>query len=310
MEKASQTERLLNLVCVLLTSEIGMTKSELYQAVRGYQQKADGNSEALDKLFDRDKDLICEYGVQLVSNGNEKKHNVRYRIAEGEFSWPKDLELSGRQLELLELAAMAWSKTSIKNFADFGLIKLRALGHNIDNSIIGLAPRITISDQNFEILSSAILEKTAVKFEYLKLDAIKSEQKTVLPLKIRNIEGEWVLLAKDAKNSQVKNYLLRRISSSVSSSNEEIQIRSVEIERAETDLEQYIQQNVAELWIREDSEAEFKYGRSGEITINYMDEELLSEDILDLAADVRVISPESLAKRVTDAIQRVVSEHA
>lgn len=310
MEKASQTERLLNLVCVLLTSEIGMTKAELFQAVRGYQQKADGNLETLDKLFDRDKDLIREYGVQLVSNGNEKKHNVRYKIADGEFSWPKDLELTGRQLELLELAAMAWSKTSIKNFADFGLIKLRALGHNIDNSIIGLAPRITISDQNFEILSNAIVEKKAVKFEYLKLDAIIPEQKTVLPVKIRSIEGEWVLLAKDAKNSEVKNYLLRRISSSVSSSNEEIQISNAEIEQAETDLEKYIQQNVAELWVREDSEAEFKYAKSGEITINYMDEELLSEDILDLAADVRVISPESLAKRVTDAIQRVVSDHA
>lgn len=310
MEKASQTERLLNLVCVLLTSEIGMTKAELFQAVRGYQQKADGNLETLDKLFDRDKDLIREYGVQLVSNGNEKKHNVRYKIADGEFSWPKDLELTGRQLELLELAAMAWSKTSIKNFADFGLIKLRALGHNIDNSIIGLAPRITISDQNFEILSSAIVEKKAVKFEYLKLDAIIPEQKIVLPVKIRSIEGEWVLLAKDAKNSEVKNYLLRRISSSVSSSNEEIQISNAEIEQAETDLEKYIQQNVAELWVREDSEAEFKYAQSGEITINYMDEELLSEDILDLAADVRVISPESLAKRVTDAIQRVVSDHA
>lgn len=310
MEKASQTERLLNLVCVLLTSEIGMTKAELFQAVRGYQQKADGNLETLDKLFDRDKDLIREYGVQLVSNGNEKKHNIRYKIADGEFSWPKDLELTGRQLELLELAAMAWSKTSIKNFADFGLIKLRALGHNIDNSIIGLAPRITISDQNFEILSNAIVEKKAVKFEYLKLDAIIPEQKTVLPVKIRSIEGEWVLLAKDAKNSEVKNYLLRRISSSVSSSNEEIQISNAEIEQAETDLEKYIQQNVAELWVREDSEAEFKYAKSGEITINYMDEELLSEDILDLAADVRVISPESLAKRVTDAIQRVVSDHA
>ena len=310
MEKASQTERLLNLVCVLLTSEIGMTKAELFQAVRGYQQKADGNLETLDKLFDRDKDLIREYGVQLVSNGNEKKHNVRYKIADGEFSWPKDLELTGRQLELLELAAMAWSKTSIKNFADFGLIKLRALGHNIDNSIIGLAPRITISDQNFEILSSAIVEKKAVKFEYLKLDAIIPEQKIVLPVKIRSIEGEWVLLAKDAKNSEVKNYLLRRISSSVSSSNEEIQISNAEIEQAETDLEKYIQQNVAELWVREDSEAEFKYAQSGEITINYMDEELLSEDILDLAADVRVILPESLAKRVTDAIQRVVSDHA
>jgi proteasome accessory factor B len=225
MEKASQTERLLNLVCVLLTSEIGMTKAELFQAVRGYQQKADGNPETLIKLFERDKDLIREYGVQLVSNGDEQKHNARYKIAAGEFSWPKDLELTGRQLELLELAAMAWSKTSIKNFADFGLIKLRALGHNIDNSIIGLAPRITISDQNFEILSSAIVEKSAVKFEYLKLDAINPEQKTVLPLKIRNVEGEWVLLAKDAKNSQVKNYLLRRIISSVSSSSAEIQAK-------------------------------------------------------------------------------------
>jgi len=47
MEKASQTERLLNLVCVLLTSEIGLTKTEIYQSVRGYQQKSDGNPESL-----------------------------------------------------------------------------------------------------------------------------------------------------------------------------------------------------------------------------------------------------------------------
>lgn len=310
MERASQTERLLNLVCVLLTSEIGMTKNELYQAVRGYQQKADGNPESLIKLFERDKTLIREYGVQLVSDREENHHNARYKIADGEFSWPKDLQLTGRQLELLELAAMAWSQTSIKNWADFGLIKLRALGHNVDNSLIGIAPRITIADQNFELLSQAIIDQSSVKFDYTKLDATEPESKTVLPAKIRNLENEWVLLAKDSKSQQVKNYLLRRIGSEVLRVEQDISINEEEIDQAEKDLEKFISGNQAKLWIRADSEAEFRYGKSGEITINYMDEELLSEDILDLAADVKVLEPKSLIDRIENAIRKVVSDHA
>lgn len=310
MERASQTERLLNLVCVLLTSEIGMTKNELYQAVRGYQQKADGNPESLIKLFERDKTLIREYGVQLVSDREENHHNARYKIADGEFSWPKDLQLTGRQLELLELAAMAWSQTSIKNWADFGLIKLRALGHNVENSLIGIAPRITIADQNFELLSRAIIDQSSVKFDYTKLDATEPESKTVLPAKIRNLENEWVLLAKDSKSQQVKNYLLRRIGSEVLRVVQDISISEAEIDQAEKDLEEFISGNQAKLWIRADSEAEFRYGKSGEITINFMDEELLSEDILDLAGDIKVLEPQTLKDRVEAAVAKVVSDHA
>lgn len=310
MEKASQTERLLNLVCVLLTSEIGMTKNEIYQSVRGYQQKAEGNPDTLLKLFERDKALIREYGVQMVSDGDESNHNARYRIADGEFSWPQGLELTGRQLELLELASMAWSKTSIKNWADFGLIKLRALGHNVDHSIIGIAPRITLADSNFEALSEAIASQQAVSFEYKKLGALESETKTVLPARIRGIEGEWVLLAKDAATLKVKNYLLRRIVSDAVLVDSPLEVSIEEINSAEADLDEYISNNEAKLWIRPDSEAEFKYGKSGEITINYMDEELLSEDILDLAGDVSVIEPKSLVRRIDEAIEKVVNAHA
>ena len=310
MEKASQTERLLNLVCVLLTSEIGLTKAEIYQSVRGYQQKAEGNPESLIKLFERDKKLIREYGVQLVSDKDEKKQNARYKIADGEFAWPEDLELTGRQLELLELAAMAWSKTSIQNWADFGLIKLRALGHNVDHSIIGIAPRITTADQNFESLSEAILGNTAVAFSYIKLDSKEPEEKIVVPGKIRNIEGEWVLLAKDTTTGEVKNYLLRRIVSDIQFLQPQTKISPSELEEAEADLESFISGNIATLMVRADSEAEFRYGKSGEVELNFMDQELLAEDILDLAGDIRVLSPESLKNRVEEAIRKVVSDHA
>lgn len=310
MEKASQTERLLNLVCVLLTSEIGMTKREIFQAVRGYQQKEEGNPEALEKLFDRDKELILEYGVQLVSDREENHQNTRYKIADGEFNWPSELELTGRQLQLLELAAMAWSKTSIKNWATFGLIKLRALGHNVDNSIIGIAPRITTTDQNFETLSDAISEQRAVSFDYKKLDAVESESKLVRPARLRNIEGDWVLLARDEATGKLKNYLLRRITSPVLASREGAPIPAEEIAEAEVELESFIENNRAILWIREDSEAEFRYGRAGETEITYMDEELLAEDILDLAPNIRVLQPDTLAKRVRDSIQKVISDHA
>lgn len=310
METASQTERLLNLVCVLLTSEIGMTKSEIYQAVRGYQQKAGGNPESLIKLFERDKNLIREYGVQLVSDREENHQNARYKIADGEFNWPEDLELTGRQLELLELAAMAWSKTSIKNWAEFGLIKLRALGHNVDHSIIGIAPRITVSDQNFESISNAIVNSQTVSFEYRKLDALASEEKNVAPLRIRSIEGEWVLLAKDLESNLVKNYLLRRMTSEVRANEETFSVDKSEIDEAENELDRFIAANRAKLVIRADSEAEFRFGTSGEIEINYMDEELLAEDILDLAGDIRVIAPQTLSNRIAQAVQKVLEDHA
>jgi proteasome accessory factor B len=310
MEKASQTERLLNLVCVLLTSEIGMTKHEIFQTVRGYQQKSEGKPDALLKLFERDKALIREYGVQLVSDGDESNHNARYKIAEGEFNWPAGLELTGRQLELLELASMAWSKTSIKNWADFGLIKLRALGHNVDHSIIGFAPRITLADQNFEVLTEAIASQRAVSFDYKKMGALEPEAKTVMPARIRSYQGEWVLLAKDTSSLQVRNYLLRRIVSDAQIVDSDLKISIQEINFAESDLDEYIAKNQARIWIRPDSEAEFRYGQSGEIVVNYMDEELLSEDILDLAGDVSVIEPQSLVQRINDAIEKVVSAHA
>ena len=310
MEKASQTERLLNLVCVLLTSELGMTREELYHSVRGYQQKKAGNPDALLKLFERDKNLIREYGVQMVSDIDESNQSARYKIAEGEFSWPAELQLTGKQLELLELAAMAWSKTSIQTWADFGMVKLRALGHNVEHSMIGIAPRITSADSNFELIGKAIADGESISFDYKKMDAKDSDSKTIQPAKLRTIEGEWVLLGKDLNTNEMKNYLLRRITSKVELGLETADISANQIERAEEELSEFIQGNVAKLMISANSEAEFRYGASGEVQTSFMDEELFSEDLLDLASSIQVISPESLKARIEKAIQRVVMDHA
>jgi len=310
MEKASQTERLLNLVCVLLTSELGMTREELYDSVRGYQQKKAGNPDALLKLFERDKNLIREYGVQMVSDIDESNQSARYKIAEGEFSWPAELQLTGKQLELLELAAMAWSKTSIQTWADFGMVKMRALGHNIEHSMIGIAPRITSADSNFELIGKAIADGESISFDYKKMDAKDSDSKVIQPAKLRTIEGEWVLLGKDLNTNEMKNYLLRRITSKVETGQETADISPDQIERAEEELSEFIQGNVAKLMISENSEAEFRYGASGEVQTSFMDEELFSEDLLDLASSIQVISPESLKARIERAIQRVVMDHA
>ena len=310
MEKASQTERLLNLVCVLLTSELGMTKAELFESVRGYKQKQSGNPDALIKLFERDKKQIREYGVQMVSDTDENDQSARYKIAQGEFMWPAELKLTGKQLELLELAAMAWSKTSIQTWADFGLVKLRALGHTVEHSLIGIAPRITSADQNFEIIGKAIADNQQVSFSYKKMDATTSDEKLIQPAKLRSIEGEWVLLGKDMETDELKNYLLRRITSKVESHEGGVQVSISEMDAAEEELSKFIEGNQAKLVVRENSEAEFRYGSSGEVISNFMDEELFSEDLLDLASSVQVVSPESLRIRMQEAIRRVAVDHA
>jgi proteasome accessory factor B len=49
-------ERLTNLVVALMATEIGLTKQQILASVSGYRQRAEGKADALDKMFERDKE--------------------------------------------------------------------------------------------------------------------------------------------------------------------------------------------------------------------------------------------------------------
>lgn len=314
-DRSTQTERLLTLTCVLLASERGLTKNEIYEVVRGYhQQLQTRNMVSLTKLFERDKDILRDLGVQLEvvtpehSPGDQTE--ARYLISQQDFTWPADLKFNSRQMALLELAARAWSRSSLSEPAQRGLTKLKALGVGQFQDLIGFAPQLRTPDRNFDAISNAIVDSRQISFQYRKLDADEAQNRIVQPWKLRQLEGEWVMLGADQQAGSSRNFLLRRIVGEIQLLTEGFTVDEAAIFKAETELDSYIQSNKAVLEVAPNSEAEFNFGKSGEVEVSFMDEQLFSEDILELGGAVRVLHPESLRKRVTDAYHKVVNLHA
>jgi len=133
----------------------------------------------------------------------------------------------------------------------------------------------------------------------------------VSPLKLRFIEGQWVLLAK--QGTQIKNFLLRRIISKVTPlDNASKPVSDEEVALAEAELADFVSNNKAVLEVEPDTEAWWHFGgpEGSQVEIHFMDEALLAEDLMEFGSEVRVLSPESLATRIRSGLERVVQGHA
>jgi predicted DNA-binding transcriptional regulator YafY len=179
----------------------------------------------------------------------------------------------------------------------------------IDRQLQHISPRLVAKHESFGPLADAISATTTVVFEYRKSDGSQSVRE-VEPLKLRLIEGEWVLLARE--RDAVKNFLLRRIVSKVRDTEALFTPPSeAVITRAEQDLVAFAASNVAVIEIVPDSEAWWHFGSEREqVELNYMDEALMAEDLMEFGADLKVISPKSLGDRIRAGFEAVIASHA
>lgn len=311
MAKQSPAERLFSLTCALLAAPVsGLSKQQLFAAVEAY---ANSSGDAREKLFDRDKTTLRDMGVALevlVLDAFEENETARYRISKGSFQWPKDLKLNQQQFQLLELAARSWNNRLMSPLAQSGLTRLRSLGVvSGSRELSFFTPRLIAKHQSFEPLAVAISDGRMVQFEYRKPDGEKSTR-LVQPVKLRHLSGQWVLLAADL--GVLKNFLLRRIVSAVSVLDPSaIVISDAEIARAEQELVELVDAQVAKIKVTPDSEAHWHFGAEAElIEIHYMDEALLAEDLMEFGSDVQVLQPKSLKTRMAAGFAKVVSLHA
>ena len=313
VNKQSPAERLFTLTCCLMAAPvIGLSKNDIFGSVASYAEQA--SDTAKEKMFDRDKSALREMGVQLEvfdSTSFEETDAARYRIAKGSFDWPTSFEITNEHMRLLELAARAWNNQLLSKSAQSGLIRLRSLGVVASSrELSAFTPRLLAQQESFAPLADAISSGKLVRFSYRKTDGVSSVRE-VTPLKLRFIEGQWVLLAKQA--DQIKNFLLRRIVSQVKTSELDGKPVSVaEIDQAEAELIRFVANNVAVLEVEMDSEAWWHFGGndSGTIEVNFMDEALFAEDLMEFGPEIKVLSPESLSNRINVGWQQVLDTHA
>jgi proteasome accessory factor B len=210
-----KSERLVNLTIALLATKRYLTKSEIFRTVEGYE----GSPEAMERMFERDKDDLRSLGIAIELGSFDPlfEDEAGYRITPS--SYKLDLgELDGTDIALLSIAASAWTGAALERESTSALIKLASMGLDSDSEALSLlAPRINGTNENFTVITDAIIRRSEIEFEYVSSDLTKQERR-IAPYSLRGQSGSWYLVGQDLEKNSLRTFRLDRIVSEVSAS--------------------------------------------------------------------------------------------
>lgn len=304
-------ERLVNLVVALMATDQGLTKDTILTSVAGYrEQSASGASkDALEKMFERDKESLRGLGVPIETIGDwadpDDLREARYRVPTTEYELPEDIEFTPAELALLNLAGGVWSESSMSDDARSGLRKIRALGIPVDEPIIGYSPRISLRDPAFPALQQAIEQSRVVKFPYLKPGEESPRTRRLQPLALVEYEARWHVYGFDLDVGADRTFLLMRIVGPVAITREsfDASLREGAGDRALRGLEAVAASNWSLLEVNPGTEAALRLARRAVpaeqgIKVSYVDAHIFAEELASYGPEVRVVEPPELRDRV------------
>ncbi|MEJ1155408.1 WYL domain-containing protein [Microbacterium marmarense] len=303
-----------------MATEQGLTKDTILTSVAGYRELRDAGSSkaALEKSFERDKLNLRQLGVPIETLGESSDpddlRSARYRIAIGEYSLPDDIEFTPAEVALLNLAGGVWGEGSMTDAARSGLRKIRALGIEVDEPIIGFSPRISIREPSFVPLERAIDLCKAVTFAYLKPGERAARTRRLQPLALVEYEARWHVYGIDLDAKAERTFLLSRVVGDVAITRQSFgrELRDGAGERAIAGLEAVAARNSALLEVNPGTEAALRLARRAihpqpleqGIRVPFVDIHIFADEIASYGPEVRVVEPAELREQV---IQRLVA---
>lgn len=313
-------ERLVNLVVALVATEQGLTKDTILTSVSGYreQSEAGASKDALEKMFERDKEALRRLGVPIETIGDwadpDDLREARYRVPTAEYELPEDIVFTPAELALLNLAGGVWSESSMSAEARSGLRKIRALGIAVDEPIIGYSPRISLREPSFAALQQAIEQSRVVTFPYLKPGEAAPRTRRVQPLALVEYGGRWHVFGVDLAAAADRTFLLSRIVDDVSITRDTFDpaLREGAGERALSGLDDVAARHHALLEVNPGTEAALRLSRRAlpadqGIRLPYVDVHVLADELASYGPEVRVVEPDELREQV---IARLEAAHA
>lgn len=314
-------ERLTNLVVALMATQIGLTKQQILASVSGYRQRSGSSQDALEKMFERDKEELRALGIPIETLGDhadpQDLREARYRIPKAEYDLPADIVFTPAELAVLRLAGSVWSQESLSTDAQAGVRKIRALGIDVDEPIIGFAPRITARDAAFAPLQSAIERSVTVAFDYLKPGERSPRRRRLQPFALVEYEARWHVFGRDLDVDADRTFLLTRIVGEVSVDSAPFPpaLREGAGERALAGLEAVAAEHSALLEVTPGTEAALRLGRRAVpaeqgIRLPFVDVHILADELASYGPEVRVVEPAELRAAVIDRLRAVAAVHA
>lgn len=306
-----KSERLVNLTIALLATKRYLTKSEIFRTVEGYE----GAPEAMERMFERDKDDLRSLGITIELGTFDPifEDEAGYRITPSSYQLNLG-ELDGIDIALLSLAASAWSGAALERESTSALIKLESLGIDSDSEALTLlSPQVNGTDQNFVLITDAIVRRSDIEFEYVGSDLSKLVRK-ISPYSLRGKSGSWYLLGLDREKGAARTFRLDRIVSEVSVSKKE---NSFEIPDALPDQDMSDITDQAVLHVRKNRGHQLRSLSTlieageewDEISLPILDLPWLVRSILWHRDDVIALQPASLRNRVIYLLKELSSLH-
>ncbi|GAA3020986.1 helix-turn-helix transcriptional regulator [Microbacterium dextranolyticum] len=320
--RTAPEERLVNLVVALMATEQGLTKDTILSSVAGYREQttAGASKDALEKMFERDKQTLRGLSIQIETIGDhadpDDLREARYRIPTAEYELPADIDFTPAELAVLNLAGGVWSESSMSAEARSGLRKIRALGNDVDAPIIGYSPRINLREAAFAPLQRAIEQGRVVSFAYMKPGEDAPRRRRLRPLALLEYEARWHVYGFDLDRDAHRTFLLSRISSEVEITRATFDLSEREGagERALAGLADVAAQQSALLEVMPGTEAALRLARRARaadrgIRVPYVDVHILADELASYGPEVRVLEPEALRDEVVARLRRVLDAH-
>lgn len=315
-------ERLVNLVVALMATEQGLTKETVLTSVSGYREQSESGAskDALEKMFERDKENLRAMGVPIETIGDrtdpDDLRHARYRVPSAEYELPEDIEFTPAEVALLSLAGGVWSEGSMSAQARSGLRKLRALGIDVDEPIIGFAPRLNAPELSFIPLQHAIQHSTGVSFRYLKPGETDARVRRLRPLALVEFEARWHVFGVDIDAGADRTFLLSRIVGQVQTLPERFDpaLRDGAGTRALEGLHAVAEANHALLEITPGTEAALRLLRRGRsatqgFEVPFVDLHVFADELASYGPEVRVVRPAALRTAVIERLEAVAAVH-
>ena len=192
-ERVDRLERLTDLVLVLLDAASPKTLEEISRSVPGYPESRAARRQA----FERDKRILREEGIPVVTEPVEGPEQYGYRIDAGSLYLP-DLGLSPDEQAALHLAVAAVHLRDPSGRD--ALAKLGASGLADARVVASLAPPGALAG-----LFDAVRTQSEVRFTY------RGEPRTVAPAALRFRAGRWYLIGWDEGRGAGRTFRVDRI---------------------------------------------------------------------------------------------------
>ncbi|WP_010541781.1 helix-turn-helix transcriptional regulator [Dietzia alimentaria] len=207
----SKSQRLVNLVICLRSTNAYLSAGEISRMVQGYDDCE--NEAAFLRMFERDKRELRDVGVPLEQGASLAPGSpAGYRIPAHGYELP-EITLTPEQAGVLAVASEVWREGERAARAGGALAKLTAAG--ID-PVHDAGATVTVQDPaelaTAALVAEALAEGVVVTFSHTQAGASESTSRRVEPWWTGSRHGHWYLVGHDLDRGQPRTFRLVRVS--------------------------------------------------------------------------------------------------